>query len=429
MFTETSCLIEDDATFERVGNEFRSHDGRVLSEDLVANLVASLTGLNRSGEYKLCHKQGLHEAVQRIRLVLVTEDERSADLLSLSGCNGHLPWNLHWNDTLYVQYRPETYAAVYALFKAAGASHIMSPPTQFGDRRHNSLLTPGNLDQGASYSERDFYRALVLSDPRMSEFLDDYEMDGLRLWCDTERENTRCRNVHGVMRLTSHHLDIRHWVRISIKSRQIAEISPALTALRETDQILRTHPTFDRLKSTVARIRFELRPPSLVDNYYPQRIMASAGYPETTTFTSIEVIGGGIVYRLLKFSDERMLWIESLSAKTKDTSEFIRRLNLGSVVDIFESAADADARPVPVVELSLWGCSFIRATIRRDYLFNNPSYLGRLESLARGHAMPRTPDRSSWNVSGSYIAFPVWCTAIDPAGRIITSPPLLASRQ
>ena len=98
---------------EKTDGEYRTDRGESMDAALVSALKGSLTNLRRSGSLKSCLDHT--DDYPHFRIDIVFEDGSEVTLLSDSNCPQNVPWNVVYDENLYIQYSGEIPTALRTL--------------------------------------------------------------------------------------------------------------------------------------------------------------------------------------------------------------------------------------------------------------------------------------------------------------------------
>jgi hypothetical protein len=379
---------------EKRDGEYQTDRGESVDAALVSALGSSLTNLRRSGGLKSC--LGHTDDYPHFRIDIIFEDGSEATLLSDSNCPQNVPWNVVYDDNLYVQYTGEIPTALHTLFGSlVGDSDepnlVSGPAGWFG---FAFPIISGELPEGikeTGFSEKELYLQALAGSDLFEPFASTYELGDLKLFCSPDEGNRNCAVIDGTVTLKSRGGSVIFSVPVKFKELEVSEIGFGIQEIKDIGEKIDRHVLAERVRDLApeATLRISCSYLSRCDegSHYPA-VYASLGLsaPSECSPCTIRFDGWDVNHEFVYFPDLERIWVDGLHYRVDEFQTNRSTLDLDDLLTFYRSPGYETLVDEHIIDFEIQTCHRMMVFYEPGALEANPDYVSALsEENAENH--------------------------------------------
>jgi hypothetical protein len=379
---------------KKTGAGYETEQGESVDASLVATLGSSLTNLRRSGGLKSCLNHT--DDYPDFRIQLFFEDGSDATLLSDSNCPQNVPWNVVYEDELYVQYTGEIPAALRALFDA-----LVDDPKQkeLIDAQPDWLgfafsIIGGELPAGikeTGFSEVALYFDLLTGSTLFVPFAAEYEVRDLGLFCSPDVDNRDCFVIDGTVTLESRSSSVVFSVPVRFLGLEVSDIGFEAQEIQEIGERVSEHVLAQRVRDRApgATLRITCASASRCDEGGPfSAVYASLGRaaPSECSPCSFKFDGWDAYHELVHFPDLEQIWVDRLHYGADRFQASRDVLGMDQLLSLYRSPGHETFVDEHIIDFEIQSCDRMMAFFEPGVLESNPDYVSSLDENSLNYA-------------------------------------------
>ena len=368
---------------EKVNAGFQTDQGGNVDEGKVDGLGSSLVNLRRSGGLKSCINHT--DDYPYFRIEIAYENGSKAILYSGSNCADNIPWNVVYDDKLYVQYTGEIPTALYDL--------LSSFVDDFEDWRPvaGSFIWGGSSFpiigyelpdevKGADFSERELYLQALIESDLFNPFLSQFEVSDLQLYCSLHAGNRDCSEIDGIVTLNSIDGEIIYSTSVKYAGQEVIELVTSMGEAQEINERVRGHTLVRRIRAlkpdTAVMISCTQQPGCNEWAMYNE-IYSGLGLstPSECSLCSIRFDKWEVYHEFIYFPEIERMWVDHLHYWPRAFQENRNVLDLGSLLEFYRAPGYETFVDDHIIGFEIQKCHRIMVYYEQEALEQNPDYI------------------------------------------------------